>query len=223
MHPRSRSHAGAKHQELDLQSGHPVMVQFPGSSVRHKGVYVGGERQAYLVIRMLEPEKLDALPPTGGQVLGGCVKLGTVFAFEAETIGSIHEPFVLLFLSYPQTLQARRLRGSARVPSDIPARARLAHRELRGRLVDLSAGGCRFAVRARGAEPGIQPGAPIELVFLLLGGYGEQTVRGHVRTCDLEAGLLNVGIQFDEIDPAIREKIEAYVLGVLAFDQDPAA
>jgi c-di-GMP-binding flagellar brake protein YcgR len=223
MHHRNSGRTEDRAQQLDLRPGTPMMVQFPESIVRHKGIYIGGEGQAYLVIRMLGPEDLDLADPRGAKAIGGCVHLGTVFAFETEVIEHIREPFSLVFLNYPEAVQTHCLRGSARVSSDIPARARVANRELRGRVVDLSTGGCRLAVRGRGCEPGVQPGIPIDLMFVLLGGCGEQTVRGHVRTCDLEAGRLYVGIQFDQADPAITENIKAYVLSVVAFDHEEAA
>jgi len=223
MQHRSPKRTTAKVQRLDLRAGSPMMVQFPGSSTHHKGVYVGGEDHAYLIVRMLEPEMLDPVDAADGKVVAGCVHLGTVLAFEAEVIARASEPFALLFLSHPEAVQTHRLRGSARVASDIPACARIANRELRGRVVDLSTSGCRLAARARAGEPGIQPGTAIDLTFILLGGYGEQTVRGHVRACTLESGWLDVGIHFDEAAPEIKEKIEAYVLSVLAFDQEEAA
>ncbi len=223
MHQQSSKRIAVKAPRLDLQAGNPVMIQFPGSPTRHKGIYIGGEAQTYLIIRLLEPENLDPFDRENGKVVAGCVHLGTVLAFETSVLAQIDEPYALLFLAYPPAVHAHRLRSSARVASDIPACARVAGREVRGRVVDLSTSGCRLALRARGAEPGIQPGAAIDLVFILLGGYGEQTVRGQVRTCTLDHGRLEVGIQFDDADPAIKEKIEAYVLSVLAFDQEDVA
>ncbi len=209
---------------LDVQLGTPMMIQFPGSGARLKAVYIGGESRAYLMVRLLDPQETGQMPAAGDKVVVGCVRLGTVCAFESELVAHASEPYPLLFLSYPEAVQTHKLRGTVRVSSDIPARARIAGRELRGRVVDLSTGGCRFSVRARaGMAQEIRAGDPIEICFVLLGGFGEQVVRGQARACDEESGRLYVGVRFDEADPVIRDRIEAYVHSVLAFDRDEAA
>lgn len=224
MEQNNERAAEADRQDLDLQPGTAMVVQFPGSVARHRALFIGGERRSYLVLRLLDPESAGRLPAAGGQVIAGCVRLGTVCAFETEMIAQACEPFPLLFLSCPRSVQTHKLRGTVRVASDIPARARIAGRELRGRVIDLSTGGCRFSVRARAEhEPEICAGDPVELVFLLFGGFGEQIVQGQVRACEEEAGRLYVGVRFDHADSAIRDKIEAYVHSVLAFDRDEVA
>ncbi len=224
MEQQSGTRPEAERCDLDLQPGTAMMVQFCGSQERHRAVYIGGESRSYLVVRLHEPEQIGQVPPAGGTVMVGCVRLGTVCAFESDLIAHAREPYPLLFLSCPQTVQTHKLRGMVRVSSDIPARARIAGRELRGRIVDLSTGGCRFSARTRaGMEPEIQAGDPVELSFVLLGGFGEQVVRGQVHACDEESGRLGVGVRFDQADPAIRDRIEIYVHSVLAFDQDEAA
>ena len=224
MEQQNDSSLEGERRDLDLQPGTAMMIQFPGSGARHKAVYVGGESWTYLVVRLFEPEQISQVPSVGDTVVVGCVRLGTVCAFESELIAQAREPYPLLFLSCPQAIQTHKLRGTVRVSSDIPARARVAGRELRGRVVDLSTGGCHFSARARGgAAQEIRAGDQVEIFFVLLGGFGEQVVRGHVRACEEESGRLHVGVKFDQADRAIRARIEAYVHSVLAFDRDEAA
>ncbi len=225
MTKQHSEHLGSEPGVFVATLGSQVMIQFPESRARHRGVLVGSEEAEYLMIRLLDSERLPGPAPKGSAVIAGCVQLGTVYAFEVQVIDHLLEPFPLLFLTYPDRFQTHTLRGSVRVSSNLPARAQLAGRDLRGRVVDLGAGGCRFVLRIpEGPEElEVRPGDPLSLSFVLFGGYGEQTVSGGVRAVHRRAGRIVLGVQFDRMDAAIQEKIETYVRGVVEFHRGRAA
>lgn len=79
---------------------------------------------------------------------------GTVMGFEAQIIQSIHQPYRLLFISYPDQLDQHLLRTCERAEVLIPAKFSLADAELSAVIRDLSCNGCML-VLDEGSDTGL--------------------------------------------------------------------
>ena len=131
---------------------------------------------------------------------------GKLIGYRSEIRDVITAPVPLVFVAYPQTVEAMHLRKHVRVTSSEPVVIERADREsppnaglldhglLGGLLQDLSLGGCRVTLTE--APSWIKPGVRLRLEFELAGLGHVTNLTGIVKSVEPHHKSIIVGVEF---------------------------
>ncbi|MFC1867341.1 PilZ domain-containing protein [Thermodesulfobacteriota bacterium] len=205
--------------KLTIGLGSELIIQIEGMEERFRAVMTGMEPSEYLIVRMQLTSKLFKQIAKGSVLIVRYSYMGNVYMFRAKSLGSIRTPVKLFFLSYPEKIETCNIRKAERINCYIPAAALLNDNEIRGVVTDLSTGGTRFTINNKTIE--LQREVSIEdsvsLSFPLLGIDGIQRSQGRIKRLDGDIEKISFGIQFEDIDPRIVDRIDVYVRDVLEY------
>ena len=199
--------------------GTQIIVQFDGSDERFKSHLVGLEPGQFLMLAMPRLDRGRSQLIEGLGLILRYVYAGSVYGFRARLQGHIMNPFPLLFLSYPPSVETLNLRKKHRVTCRIPATAQLSETRLEGVILDISASGCRLSARpadAAALDP-IQLGDEITLNFPLIGFEGDRTFVGRVRNISQSKEGIIIGLEFVKMGAETARSIESYVRRVAEY------
>ena len=207
-----------------ISVGAGIQVQIKGMESRFKSRYFGMKPDEFVIIQM------PGVPSLKEKILSGChmvvrfIHSGTIYGFEARVIGYALKPAPILFLSFPASVEAINLRNSQRIDTFLEVDGTINDNEIRGVIVDLSYGGCRFAVdRASGTRQiRVEPGDLVHIELRLSDKEKPFGVVGEAINAIVEANRIDVGLKFlfedgDEADASASFKIKSYVDNVIAF------
>lgn len=196
---------------LLIVPGNELSVEL--AETKFRTILVGMETDKYLIIRTPMNPDLGNLFAKGDSLIIRYIYLGNVYGFRSTILDVFLKPFPILFLVYPKTIENLNLRKGARIHCSIPGSAYLHDEKLDGVIMDISTGGVRFVVKLDGEQNGnsIEVGEQLLLEFPLYGLDGVRKCQGTVRSLSKDGKKLDLGLQFQDLDPAVAEKIEAYV------------
>jgi c-di-GMP-binding flagellar brake protein YcgR len=165
---------------------------------------------------------------------------GTVFGFETIVLGTTTHPARLVFLRYPRIIQEHNIRQQPRVECLLPSKISLSEKKpgdkkpaektastpsanektaggktIEGNVLDLSESGCRFRLKnaTLQAEKIVLDNTDpaVTLNLQLPGVPGELTLPGLLRNRKEDSDKTEIGISFQEINPADKEKLVSYL------------
>jgi c-di-GMP-binding flagellar brake protein YcgR len=205
---------------LNVELGSQLLFQFDDLEERFKSILVGLEAQAYLIVRVPAIAKFQDQLQVGKQFMVRYLSLGNAYGFRTTIIGSIEKPFRLIFLSYPETVESLDLRADSRVSCYIPATANLKKTQLKGVISNINSRGCRFNIKVPSIlkPQQIQVISDIRLYFPVLGMEGTMEFQGKVCHTSHDRERIAFGIEFEELDAEVSEKIDAYVKNMLEYE-----
>ena len=165
----------------------------------------------------------------GNKVTVRYIHGGSVFAFQSELLGSTSEPFRLIFIAYPSLIARHRLRKNSRVQCYLPAELFLHNKNDAdiipdvgngGIVSDLSIQGCCFGMIRKSSDQ-VLPHVRIEglaTVQIQLPGIETKIeLTGLVRRSVRDANKMSIGIEFNEIDQDIENKIADHIMAIEQF------
>jgi len=203
---------------LSFPIGTPLQIQIDGFRERFKTSLVGIVRDEYLILETPEPtlslEKQRQFTQ-GSEVVVRCISKGTVWGFKSTLERVISTPTRLLVIGAPRTAENHSLRAHQRIECLLPGQLLNGKEECSGMVLDISEEGCLIAVQGSGHEAGFEPNSEVRVKLQLPGLKGEQTIQGFLRHISADQTKRHFGIQFNDIDPKIRDKIAEYVAAIL--------
>ena len=205
--------AGAK---LSLEIGTRMAVTIddqPGNEGRIAADLVGMVHFEYLILR------LPWVPGLRSRLVGGMsatvrfVSDGELCGFQSPILTHIAKPSLLLFLEYPEIIEKLALRQHKRVQCALPVQLHSRRGDAHGVIADLSQGGCRMAVDARGQQ-GLRQ-TVVEDVLVLrvpLNSDGiPLSVTCTVRSVAFDANRMQLGLSFTEADKDFWASLETFL------------
>jgi c-di-GMP-binding flagellar brake protein YcgR len=185
---------------LDLAPGERCIVEPEGLGKRFKSLFVGMERNQYLILRITREaqamgtrEYLHMSKPVTVRYL----HRGQVCGFSSRVLSAIYNPVPLLFLHYPAQIEVLDVRSEDRMEHFLPCRAIYGGQERHGVILNLSRGGCRLLVE-RGAqdEALLTKGSEVFCRAQLLDTEHEVYLHGEVRNAQTVQRNMVLGVQF---------------------------
>jgi len=165
----------------------------------------------------------------GNKVTVRYIHGGSVFAFQSELLGVTNDPFKLIFIAYPSLIARHRLRKNSRVQCYLPAELFMHNKNDAGIIPDignsgivsdLSVQGCCFDMIKSSTNPTL-PHIKIEglvtVQIQLPGIESKIELTGAVKRSVRDANKMNIGIQFNEIDENIKNKIADHIMAIEQF------
>jgi c-di-GMP-binding flagellar brake protein YcgR len=165
----------------------------------------------------------------GNKVTVRYIHGGSVFAFQSELLGSTSEPFRLIFIAYPSLIARHRLRKNSRVQCYLPAQLFLHNKNDAGIIPDVANGGivsdlsiqgcCFGMIKSSGSQtlPHVRIEGLVNVQIQLPGIETKIDVTGTVKRSVRDAKKMSIGIQFNEIDEDIANKIADHIMAIEQF------
>jgi len=205
---------------LSIPLGAMVLVEFDGLRQRFRTEFVGMERGKYLQLRLPRSINLRSMlhkdRPLTIRYLGGG---GRISGFKTLVLAQSPQPFPLLFLEYPRTVEVLNQRESERVNCFLPATLVRDDIELPCVISDISVTGCRALLDLDPDAPAlsVEPDAPLVFRFKMFPDQDDLEIAGHIKSVKATERRMSIGAAFDVHSRAIHESIETYVDMVRAY------
>ncbi|MEW5723975.1 MAG: flagellar brake protein [Thermodesulfobacteriota bacterium] len=205
---------------LTAEIGTVMQVTFSRSSKPIKALFVGMEKNAYILLRFPPGAGIHDHLFEGNKAVIKYVAAGRVYGFQTAVIGYMYKRrLILVVLSYPRNLETHLLRGEQRVDFFAPATLSVAGNNLHGFVVDLSPSGCRFAFEASQDNPPFDFNViqEVNLSFQVVGLEGYHDFGCQLKNTAQDGAVTSLGLQFNKVNPPVIQEIKDYVTRVSSF------
>jgi c-di-GMP-binding flagellar brake protein YcgR len=191
--------------------GTEIMLRIENNDIPMKSSLVGLDRGNFLILKT--PKTPVAEPLLQAERPIKCIFLhdGTIFGFVSRMLNTIELPTSLFFLSCPAIMEKHELRKDLRIACSIPAGIHTDGKEYGGVVTDLSSGGCRVAINITDRQLDIPIDGILGLSCEMLGIQPGRNIRCLVKNKIRDNRKIDLGLQFDNNDADILDKIQSYV------------
>lgn len=215
-----------------LPIGTRLQIEIGGIDIRLESFSVGLLHDDAIIIKYPHTGNLGSIGHKlfkGNKVTVRYIHGGNVFAFQSEVIGTTSDPFKLIFIAYPTLIARHRLRKNSRVQCYLPAELFLKNKNdadiipdvgHTGIVSDLSIRGCCFDMIKNSSNqtlPHIKIDGLVAVQIQLPGIETKIELSGEVRRSMRDAKRMNIGIQFNEVEEDIKNRIADHILAIEQF------
>jgi c-di-GMP-binding flagellar brake protein YcgR len=196
---------------IPLGLGTPLTLRVAGVRGRLASTLVGLEVDCYLIVKMPRVPGVESKMFLGNQVTVLAVCFGTVYGFRTRIINYVKAPDRLVFLSYPETIEKKRLRAHDRLACKFPAVVRIdkGQEEHKGIILDVGMGGCRLAIGTPALHCHVGDSLSFASEFLRI----EQSspLLAEIRNMDQDGAKIAFGVQFSNSSPDAVSRVAGYI------------
>ncbi len=199
---------------LQINYGIEVQLEIEGVGARLRTFVTGIHHGEYVLVQCPKLSAIETKLYEGNSVRVLYLYSGTVYAFNSKVLNYIKNPMKLIFLSYPESVEAHELRKNQRVDCYLPARLRskVKNSEYSGLVIDISIGGCRFVANCQNDDSrSILVGDDIELTLELAGLKDAVSFSGRSKNVAQDGRRISVGIEFGDPDGNTLKTVETYL------------
>ena len=206
------------HADFNIPVGEGVSLFFPGINSRLKTMFVGVNKNKYLITHLPEKAKLRTVT-LDSEVTGRFVHGTLVCGFNTTVAGTVSSPFPLLFLHYPECFEILNMRSDDRVTCFVPATLLWENQALQGRIIDISKGGCKIVTdpTASNKLPSVNVKAEIICTLLHDDSKDETRIKTKVRRIIAEENKLIVSCEFPDLPEDIELIIGEFVDRIMGY------
>lgn len=201
---------------LNMELGSQMGLQFNNIPQPFKAILIGLEPQQYLILKIVIPQEFRKHIIKGAKLRITFLSSGSEYGFSTAIVDHITEPYKLIFISYPKTVENLDARSKTRVCCYIPATATMNEKNIKGILNDISITGCKFIIKF---PVNLQPRQlmlidNIQLFFPIMGFSALQTFSGKVRNTTIDKEKIAMGIEFTDLSEELQSSISNYITSV---------
>lgn len=159
---------------------------------------IGMQVGKYLIVQMADRSWEKSCLKSGELLKVKYLLSDDVFGFNSHIIRTIKDPDYLLFLEYPKEVESCNIRSKKRVDCFLPVRLSLDETCLNGVIVNLNKNGCLCMVDNC---PPLDCCRMTPVVLQLpYGQFETLSIKGDIRSSQLEGSQTRFGILFDNLD-----------------------
>ena len=199
---------------LNIGIGTRMQFQLGGKGHEFKaaGVLAGMISDEYLMIRVPAIPGILSRLNEDDLIVVRYVYAGNVYGFNSTIVNYIQKPALIVFLTYPATVETVNLRKAQRVECLLPATVKTERGDYKAVIVDISQGGCRVCLDPGASESvSFDIDQTIWLSFHLAGIAEEQVINGKIRVLKKDSQLSEMGIQFDQENESVLDNVKLYI------------
>ncbi len=187
--------------KVKIELGMEVMLRISGYELELNSFITGVDHGKYLIVRCPKISAIETKLFAGNIIKVTYLYSGTIFIFESKILNYIKNPFKIILLSYPESVETQPLRRHNRIDCFIKASLSSASQgaEYNGVVLDISPGGCAFV--APRPERIFQPPSlkeKIELALEVPGRIKPLALSGELRKIAPDKEKIFFGIEFAE-------------------------
>ncbi|OOG23262.1 hypothetical protein B1C78_11935 [Thioalkalivibrio denitrificans] len=202
---------------VSIEMGTEVLMQIEGVAGRLPSTFIGMEAGRYAIFKIPRASvSLTAKLIKGNMVVVRYRYHGSVFGFQTPILGTVVDPFGLLFVACPKIIEEYNLRKARRIDCYLPCTVKIGEEKAQGTVVDISVQGCRcfFSAPDAATVSDDDGGTPAEITLSLEEGEAPVTLPGRIVSAHPYHGALSAGIEFNELDDAMKKRVKNYVATV---------
>jgi c-di-GMP-binding flagellar brake protein YcgR len=183
-----------------------------GQEFKAAGVLVGMVPGEYLIIRVPAiPGILDRLDE-GNTIVVRYVYAGNIYGFTSTVLTCIQKPALIVFLTYPFSVETMNLRKGQRTECRFPASVKTDSGDYKAVIVDISLGGCRICLDHEALESSsFDIEQTIGISFHLTGIAEEQVIDGKIKNLKKDRQFSEMGVQFNQENEAVLSNVTLYL------------
>ncbi len=206
--------------DFEIPVGAEVFMQGDDRADRFQTSFVGMERKNFLLFRQPRRQAGQTLQPQASLTVRFLVE-NLVLGFKATVLAVIDKPFPLLFISYPDCIEALDLRQDDRVRCFLPATLYRDGQEAQGRIVDLSRSGCQVVLDLAATPVTLLtepiPGAEVFCQFRLPESDEDLYSKGEIRFVEEKNGKARLGIRFVDPEEPVANGVQQFVAATMDY------
>lgn len=192
---------------LNLMASQPRVLQ---------GEFIGVQHYDFFVVRVPSVPGIRNLlvPHTLVEVRYSIA--GAVHSFHAEVVSHVIKPALLLFLTYPDRISIMEMRKTQRCSCALPVFISCTRGDCNGIIADISMGGCQvcFPLSGNAGLREIEKDENIALQTFFSAAGTLMSATGTIRKIDGSAGVMLLGVSFDDMPPDFVAQLATYCSAV---------
>ncbi len=211
------------HPKIQIDIGTTLNLQIHGLDYKLKTPLIGHLRPKFFLTTIpstpeIERNQLVRHLYVGNLIIIRYLQSGAVMGFQTNILNVSYSPFPLLFLDYPEKVEAVSLRKHRRIDCLFPVAVALGTRTCTGMLTNLSAGGCCLKFQ-RKDYPSLTTEVDniITIECQSLFGSWKKPVHCKVMRVKDENGAFEIGLSFHKSESYVRECVENYLKHAACF------
>jgi hypothetical protein len=181
-------------------------------ALKAAGVLLGMSMDEYLIIRVPAIPGILSRLCEGDPMVVRYVYDGNVYGFTSKILTCLQKPALIVFISYPVSMESMNLRKTRRMQCLFPATVNRPDGDLKGLIMDISLRGCKICVENESDEQhSMDVDQTILIGFLLTGTKEEQVIKGKIRNMKKDYEHTEIGIQFDPENTSVLNNVRLYM------------
>lgn len=199
------------HGDFNIPVGEKALLYFPGIQGKIKTEFRGVDKHKYIIVSM--PEGVSEKFHNDQRVTVRYINESLVCGFNTVISGMITSPHPLIFLSYPECIEILNMRNDDRVTCFIPAKIHWEGKDISGKIIDLSRGGCKIVADPFNVEwiPSINIETDISFQLQDRDNRKHLCLRSKIKRIVAEESKLILSFEFFEHHEEVEKTISDYV------------
>ncbi len=203
--------------DLPITLGTELIIELINLKLCIKSEVVGVENGQYIIIKLSSHDLMGNFRSDAVKESPMLIKYhhnGVIYGFKASILNVVSTPARLFFINYPETVEEFHVVNSSRFECNLPANAMFGYRIVEMVIIDISKEGCLCAIKTSSKDDElynlIQVNKKIDMKVQLPGATGRLDLTGNVRNVSKDVDKILVGVKFEEVTPAVKEKLENF-------------
>ncbi len=205
--------------ELLLAGRRELTIEFAEMNLRLKGDLFGVESGHFILVKLAPCDFIGTFNSEFVKRNPVTVKYrlkDAIYGFESRVISIVSVPLKLMFLTYPGEIKTFNHHIEARYLCFLPAVTMANNEIIDMTIIDISKDGIRCVVDVSGQSHRlhhhVQINTSLEVRTSLPGVDGGFNFTGKIRNLSRTLDKMTIGINFTEMEPAARRKVENYLI-----------
>jgi c-di-GMP-binding flagellar brake protein YcgR len=192
-----------------MDIGSQVQIQLSENSDRVNAKFIGMDPGAYLIVNLANLTEIREQIFRGQVVVIRYMTAGTVYGFESKVMALSLQPAKLLFLVYPEKIQACEIRKHARFDCTFYCRAVVSGSTYRGIITNISLGGCQYVSDQLDEDNAskMKVEDKLLLTFQTLDGNSIESLTGEVRNVRRNNHRVEIGVRFIDMTEDVKNTL----------------
>jgi flagellar protein YcgR/PilZ domain-containing protein len=224
--PKEITEEFIKGRALTIGIGNTLQLQLGEKSREFKttGVLAGLIANEYLIIRIPAIPGILSRLGEGSSVIVRYMYAGNVYGFLSTILTCVRKPALILFITYPTSVESMNLRKAKRLQCLFPTVLKLRNNDdYKALMLDISMEGCRIYIEyAASASPEVEIDQKVDLTFQITGLAEEQMIEGKIQNLKKDGRLAEMGIVFCSEDEAVLNNVKLYIDSFSSLEFLPA-
>ncbi len=208
--------------ELPITLGYELLIEIPDLEARVKSLVVGMEHDKYIIAKIPTNDLIGVFNReeiTKSHVTVMYRYKGAVYSFGTTIQNVVNFPDRLLFLKYPREVNEHCIPEKIRHKCNLPCQTMLGNDIVEMVIVDISQNGCQCEMKTVGEDDKgiyelIRVDYRIDIMARFPGFEERYDLSGIVRNVSKETDKIRFGIMFDQMPPAVKDGVEAYLASI---------
>lgn len=200
---------------VSIDMGTEVLMQISGVSGRLPSMFIGMEASRYMIFKLPRAQvSLSSKLAKGSGVIVRYRFQGRIYGFQSTILGTVSEPYGLMFVNAPDVVEEHNLRKKQRIDCYFPCEVEIGERREPGVVVNISLSGCRCIFSSLRSSRDVLASLrdkPINMIAQIDEHEDNLVVPGRILSAQQFHGAVSAGINFDDLDESTGIRLKTHM------------